>query len=65
MKKFYLMFSESENRFIVDSEKYPGSQVKKEIMAESWIDAKQKFGYELTLKQEIMLEEFFENGKTD
>lgn len=65
MQKFYLMFSESENRPIIDSEKYPGAEVKKEVMATSWLDAKNKFGLELTLKQEIMLEEQLKNDKSE
>lgn len=63
MQTFYLMFSEKENRAIVDTEKYPGAEVQKEVLAKSWLDAKNKFGFELTLKQEIMLEE--QNGKSD
>lgn len=63
MQTFYLMFSENENRAIINSEKYPGADVNKEIMANSWIDAKSKFGFDLTLRQEIMLEE--KNGKSD
>jgi hypothetical protein len=52
---FYLQYSQSEAREIIDSEPYGDAETKETIEARCWIDAKREFGFPLTALQEEML----------
>lgn len=56
--KFYLLWNEATNRLVIDRSKdLKGYVVQKETTASCWIDAKRKFGFELTPLQQEMLNE--------
>lgn len=56
--KFYLLWNEATNRIVIDrSPDLKGYAVQKETTASCWIDAKRKFGFELTPLQQEMLNE--------
>ena len=52
---YYLQYSPSQNRLIIDSKLSPFCDLKETTMASSWIQAKYNFGYPLTNYQESLL----------
>jgi hypothetical protein len=55
--KFYLLWNPKTNRIVIDRTVLKGHEVQKETTASCWIDAKRKFGFELTPLQQEMLHE--------
>jgi len=55
MKDYYLMYSEQERRFVIDSVMDPDMKLEKTVSAKSWVDAKDQFGFKLTRIQESMI----------
>ena len=53
--KFYLLWNPKTNRIVIDKTALSGHEVQKETNASCWIDAKRKFGFELTALQQEML----------
>ena len=53
---YYLQFSPSQNRHIIDTKLHSECDLKEQTMASSWIQAKYNFGYPLTSYQEYLLD---------
>jgi hypothetical protein len=53
---YLLLWNEVTNRMVIDIIKITGYEVQKETQAASWIEAKKKFGFELTPLQQRMLD---------
>lgn len=56
MHTYYLQFSKSQNRLILDITLHSQNQLKETIQATSWVQAKYLLGYPLTNLQYIMLD---------
>jgi len=52
---YYLQYSPSQDRLIIDSKLSNQCDLKETTMASSWIQAKYNFGYPLTSFQEYLL----------
>jgi hypothetical protein len=52
---YFLQFSSSQNRLIIDTKLHNNCDKKEQILASSWIQAKYNFGYPLTSFQEYLL----------
>ena len=57
MKTYYLQFNEDIPHKMISSERNPEYMIENSVDAESWVEAKRLLGYDLTVEQEIMLEE--------
>ena len=57
MKTYYLQYNENIPHKMISSERYPEYMIENSVDAESWVEAKLKLGYDLTVDQELMLEE--------
>jgi len=54
---YYLQFSPSQNRLIIDTKLANDCELKESTLASSWIQAKYNFGYPLTNYQEYLLDQ--------
>ena len=54
---YYLQYSESQSRLIIDSKLANDCELKESTMASSWIQAKYNFGYPLSTYQEYLLDQ--------
>jgi len=52
---YYLQFSSTQNRLIIDSKLHSDCDLKESTIASSWLQAKYNFGYPLTNFQEFLL----------
>jgi len=52
---YYLQFSNTQNRLIIDTKLSNDCELKESIQASSWIQAKYNLGYPLTSFQEYLL----------
>jgi hypothetical protein len=52
---YYLQFSNTQNRLIIDTKLSNDCELKESTIASSWIQAKYNFGYPLTSFQEYLL----------
>ena len=53
--KYFLLWNDQSNRMMIDHRTHPGWKVEKKTEADSWLEAKQKFGMELTTLQKEIL----------
>jgi len=64
--KFFLLTEQQTGRLVIDSDnKLCGHIVERETTASCWIDAKRKFGFELTPLQQVLLDEKNNRLKAD
>ena len=52
--KYYLLYNETTNRLVIHNKAWHGWKIQKTTIARSWIDAKKRFGFELTALQELI-----------
>jgi hypothetical protein len=52
--EYFLLWSEETNRIVIARDIPKGYEVQKQTRASSWIDAKKRFGFELTPLQQRM-----------
>lgn len=53
--EYHLQYSPKEERYLIDSIPHPGFEIRESIEADSWLEAKLAFGFELTPLQKTML----------
>lgn len=56
MQTYYLQFSPSQNRLIINTSLSPFNELKDTTQASSWIQAKYNLGYPLTSYQQYLLD---------
>lgn len=56
MTTFYLQFSSSQNRLIINNKLSSDNELKDTTQAKSWLQAKYNLGYPLTNIQEYILD---------
>ena len=57
MKTYYLQYNENIPHRMISSQRNSEYLIENSVDAESWVEAKRKLGYDLTVEQELMLEE--------
>lgn len=55
MNTYHLLWHPGTNRLVIEQRILSGYESQKTVRASSWIDAKKRFGFELTALQEEML----------
>ncbi len=64
MNTFHLLWHPGTNRIVIEQRILKGYESQKTTRASCWIDAKKKFGFELTALQEEMLKAHAQNNSS-